>query len=163
MPAAPSPFYELMTLHEARSELRKLVDDGCACPCCSQFAKVYRRKIHATMARELIHFYRRAGRELFDLPLLAGEVSGKRRAYTGDSAKLRYWGLMVEDDARREDGGRAGFWRVTEKGEAWVLDRIRVPKYARIYDGRCLGLMGEPVSIIDALGDKFSYRELMDS
>lgn len=142
--------------------LRELVDDGCSCPLCTQFAKVYRRKIHATMARELIHFYRRAGvGEWFDLPLLAGEVSGKRRAYTGDSAKLRYWGLMVENDARREDGGRAGWWQVTERGRAWVLRQLLIPKYARVYDGRCLGHEGEHVSILDALGTRFDYHELM--
>ena len=154
-------FHDDMTLGEARSLLRTLVDEGERCPCCTQLAKVYKRKIHATMARELIHFWRRAGADWFDLPLLAGEISGKRRAYTGDSAKLRYWGLMMEDNARREDGGRAGWWRVTEKGAMFVRDALLVPKYARIYDGRCLSLDGDPVSIRDSLGDKFRYDDLM--
>lgn len=156
-------FPEQMPLREARDVLRELVEDGHECPLCRQFAKVYRRRVHATMARELIHFYRRAGLEWFDLPLLAGEISGKRRAYTGDSAKLRYWGLMEENDARREDGGRAGWWRVTRRGVDWVTCRLLIPKYARIYDGRCLGYAGEPVSIEDALGERFDYRELMAS
>jgi len=154
-------FRDEMTLGEARSLLRTLVDEGERCPCCTQLAKVYKRKIHSTMARELIHFWRRAGIDWFDLPVLAGEISGKRRAYTGDSAKLRYWGLLQENDTRREDGGRAGWWRVTDKGAAFVRDALLVPKYARIYDGRCLGLDGDPVSIRDSLGDKFRYDDLM--
>jgi hypothetical protein len=156
-------FDDDMSLAQARELLRTLVDEGHRCPCCSQFAKVYRRKIHSTMARELIHFYRRAGLDWFDLPLLAGECSGRRRAYTGDSAKLRYWGLLVENEERRDDGGRAGWWHVTDKGARWVLRSILVPKYARIYDSRCLALDGDPVSIVDALGDRFDYRELMET
>jgi hypothetical protein len=153
---------EIVSLADATRWLREQVDDGARCPCCTQFAKVYRRKIHSTMARELIHFYRRARFEWFDLPLLSGEVSGKRRAYTGDSAKLRYWGLMVEADVEREDGGPAGWWRVTERGAKFVRHDLAVPKYAHIYDSRLLGLHGEPVTVVDALGDKFDYRELMD-
>lgn len=149
-----------MTLAEARAELRELVDDGHACPCCTQFAKVYRRKIHATMARQLVYFYRRAGTDWFDLPQLSGEVTGTR-AWGGDAAKLRYWALLVEADIERDDGGRAGWWRLTSDGVLFVCDELRVPKYARIYDGRCLGLIGEPIGIRDALGDRFDYRELM--
>jgi hypothetical protein len=43
-----------------------------------------------------------------------------------------------------------------------VLNRSLVPTYAQIYDGRCLGYDGEPVSIVDALGKKFDYHELME-
>ena len=57
-----------MTLADARDELRDLVNDGHRCPCCTQFAKVYRRKIHSTTARELIGFYRAAHRDWFYLP-----------------------------------------------------------------------------------------------
>ena len=160
MPAAPSPFYELMTLHEARNRLRELVDDGCSCPCCTQFAKVYKRKVNSSMAVGLIAMYRAFGTEygyVQDLRRQRGATDNR------EESKLRYWGLAEEENIVRPDGGRAGYWRVTDKGAAWALDQIRIPKYARIYDGRCLGLLGEPVSIIDALGDRFDYRELMDS
>ena len=35
-----------MTLDEAKAWLRDQVDDGAHCPCCGQFAKVYKRRIH---------------------------------------------------------------------------------------------------------------------
>lgn len=139
-----------------RDWLRERVDDGVKCPCCMQFAKVYRRKIHAAMAHDLIRFYRAGA---------AGEwrhVRGTLGHDGGDFAKLIYWELIVEDDREREDGGRAGWWQITPKGVAYVTDCLRVPKYARIYDGRCLELIGAPVGIRDALGMKFSYRQLMD-
>lgn len=142
------------TLLEAKNWLRERVDDGERCPCCTQFAKVYKRQIHATMARDLIRFYRAAGvGEWLHLPSLTG--------WGGDFGKLRYWGLTEEEIERRPDGGRAGFWLVTGIGESWVKGQIRISKYAHIYDGRCLRLSGEGVTIYDALGSKFNYDELM--
>jgi hypothetical protein len=147
-------FADTMTLREARDELRGLVDHGHRCPCCTQFAKVYRRKLHSQMAVALIKLYRAgAAYEWVHLPAVT--------RMGGDSAKARYWGLIVEETERRDDGGRSGWWQLTEDGIAFVTMRLRVPKYARVYDGRCLGLHGEPVTICECLGSRFSYDELM--
>lgn len=150
-------FTDDMTLGEARDLLRKLVDEGHKCPCCTQFAKVYRRTIHAAMARDLIASYRMYGSGVFfDLTT----VTGKRG--TGDFTKLRYWGLVEQEEGHREDGStRVGRWRITPAGEAWLYARTTVTKYARLYDGRCLSLVGDQVNIKDALGKKFDYTELM--
>lgn len=149
-------FDSSMTLGEARDLLRTLVPKGHECPCCRQFAKVYRRKIHSRMAYDLIRIWRTEPDGWFHMPTVLG-ING------GDTAKLVYWGMMEEESERREDGGRAGWWRLTDDGRAFANNVVRVPKYALIYDGRCIGLRGEPTSIIDALGDKFDYRELMSS
>jgi hypothetical protein len=50
---------------------------------------------------------------------------------------------------------------VTRLGARFVRGEIRIAKYARVYNGRCLGLEGEPVDIRDALGTQFNYSELM--
>jgi hypothetical protein len=67
--------------------------------------------------------------------------------------------------AVRDDGStRAGWWQVTGDGQRFVARQIRVAKFARIYDGRCLSLdTSETVSIVDALNDRFNYDELMQS
>jgi hypothetical protein len=148
---------ETDTLGAARDWLRERVDEGVACPCCTQFAKVYRRKINSGMAHALIRMHRHAGSDWFYLPDITAQWQGR------DEAGLRYWGLIEELQEKREDGGRAGWWRITPLGTRFVRRAVRVPKYARVYDGRCLSLVGEPVSIIDALGDKFDYHELMSS
>jgi hypothetical protein len=151
-------FTDTMSLDAARELLRALVDEGHRCPCCTQFAKVYKRKINSTMARDLIALYRQAGRDWAYLPDVR-KRSGSRS--NREESKLRYWSLIQEEPAVRPDGGRSGWWRVTQFGEAFVLGRLTVPKYARIYDDRLLGHLGEEVSIMDALGDRFDYRELM--
>jgi hypothetical protein len=145
-----------MTLKEAKEWLLERIDDGAACPCCTQFAKVYRRKINSTMARGLIAAFRAYGTEFGHLQQIRHRGLDNR-----EESKLRYWGLMEDDGETREDGGHAGRWRVTTNGRIWVLNESKVPKYARIYDGRCIGLVGEPQSIVEALADKFDYRELM--
>lgn len=146
-----------ITLAQAREELRARVTDGAVCPCCTQYAKVYRRKITSQVARVLIAMHRDAGTGWVHLPTLI-ERKG------ADEAKARYWGLIEasEDDVREDGSPRVGWWRLTPAGEAFVLDRLRVPKYAHIYDGRCLSLDDtETVSIRDALGTRFDYRDLM--
>jgi hypothetical protein len=146
------------TLLEAQEWLRERVDHGAACPCCTQFAKVYRRKINSSQARALIVQYRHYGSVWAHLPALR-MLQGAQ--HSNEEPKLRYWGLLEEESDRREDGGRAGWWRVTDLGERFVLGQARVEKYARLYDGRCLNLAGPFVSIQDALGNKFNYDDLM--
>lgn len=146
---------EDVTLLAAKNWLRERVDDGEHCPCCGQLAKVYRRQLNAAMARALIMFWRAgATTDWVHGPTLL-------RGARADEGKLRYWGLLDEQYAKRDDGGRAGWWRVTTAGARFVAGTSRVPKYALVYDGRCLGLGGEFITIHDALATRFNYDQLM--
>jgi len=124
------------------------------CPCCKQMAKVYRRKVNSGMAFSLLSMYRLAGTSYLHLPT-------RLNARSREEGKLRYWGLVEEELEKRPDGGRAGYWRVTEKGRHFIFGSIGVPKYARIYDSRLLGFDGPEVLFRDCLGSKFNYDELM--
>lgn len=145
------------SLEEAQAWLRERVAKGEKCPCCGQHAKVYRRKINSGMARALIAMYRHAGTDWLHKPTALRGLGAAAR----DESVLRYWGLLEEATERREDHGHAGWWRVTALGARFARGEIRVQKYARIYDGRCLGLTGDMISIQDALGSKFDLRELL--
>jgi hypothetical protein len=83
----------------------------------------------------------------------------------GDHHKIAqtawFWGLVAEEPGRRPDGGRRGFRRLTERGIAFARNELDVPKYAHVYDGRVLDNDGEYVSILDCLGKRFDYGELM--
>lgn len=147
------------SLADAKQWLREQLDGGAPCPCCTQFAKVYRRKITSRQVRALIRVWRSAGTDWCHVTTVHPSLAGDG----GELSRLRYWGLLEEADERREDGGRAGWWRVTDRGEQYVLGRTTVPKYAHIYDSRCLALSGDLVSVRDALGTKFNYAELMAS
>jgi hypothetical protein len=149
-------FTDDMTLGSAREALYDLVDEGHECPCCHQFAKVYKRQIYSTMARELIRCYKADPHDWFHLPTVVGYNGG-------DITKVRYWGLLEEEVARRVDGGRAGYWRFTSAGRGFVNNVVAVPRYAFLYDGELLFLKGDDTRIVDSLGKKFDYRELMNS
>jgi hypothetical protein len=151
----------MTTLDEVQDEfLNKLFDgDQVRCPCCERDAKLHARQIYSTITRQLVMAYRKFGLEF-------GYIADLKDVgfIGGDYAKLRYWGLVEEEDKVRSDGGRAGCWRVTEKGEQWINGEIKVPKFALIYDGELFGFKGkQEVSIEDCLGKKFSLRELMSS
>ncbi len=144
------------TLQEAKEESRKKAMNGEShpCPLCQQNIKIYHRQIHATLARGLATMYRNGGAsDYVHIPSLPGD--------THELSQLKWWGLIQEENLRREDGGRAGYYRMTERGRLFVLNRQLLPKYAVVYNGKRISLEGDLVSISDCLGDKFSYKELM--
>lgn len=150
----PMP-HHLTSIDALKDWLRERADDGINCPICEQKVKVYRRKINSGMARSLILMYRAGGLDFIHVPTAIG-------ARSREEGKLAYWALVEEERMRRPDGGRAGYWRVTELGELFIRGKVSMPKYARVYNGRVLSLLpAEQVTIKDALGTKFDYHELM--
>jgi hypothetical protein len=149
------------TLGETKDWLRDRVDDGEHCPCCGQMAKVYRRKMTAFTARAMIAMHRFHHDEYVQMPALIRQHLPDLTQ--GGYATLgAYWGLIEEEQIRREDGGRAGWWRLTDLGHDFVLGKITVPKYARIYDSRLLGFVPDDrIHITEVLGTNFDYSELM--
>ena len=147
----------LRTIEEAKAWLRDRIYDGADCPVCTQRVQLYRRKLNAGMAKALIQIYRHAGTEwtrVQDIP------SGPKG---GDYAKLRFWGLLEPRGDVSEDGNSAGWWRVTDKGRAFVLDQAVVPSHVGTYNNKTYPLR-DPVTLItvrEALGERFKYDELM--
>jgi hypothetical protein len=155
-------FSDEMTLGEARDELRELVERGHECPCCRQFAKIYRRKLPVATCRVMIELYRLgAWDEYVYLLNVLDEMTGI--AHQGGYVTMaHWWRLMEQQPGEREDGSdHVGWWRLTPLGVQFVRGEATVPKYARLYDGRRMGLSGEPVTISDCLGHRFDYGELM--
>lgn len=127
---------------------------GGECPCCGQRSQVYKRSINSGMARSLVIMYGKAGKNWINVP---SAVGGKSR----EEGKLRYWGLVTESNNHRADGGHAGWWRVTDKGENFILDGLNVPKYALIYDGTLVRLDGDPVDIKYCIRNRFDLSQLL--
>lgn len=151
-----------ISLQEAIVWLREHYrDEGARCPCCKQIAREYKRTIHAAMAQKLIQFWRTYGTAWGErTPLM---LRGREGAADGggDFAKLRYWQLVEESDEERPDGGRAGWWRVTQLGDQFVQNKLAVHRYAYVFDGKLRRLEGPLYSIERCLGKRFNYNELM--
>jgi hypothetical protein len=137
-----------VTLGEARSWLRDRAAKGERCPCCRQNVKVYRRKLNAGMAAWLIRFM---------LATRYGEWRHFRATArgSGDWSILRFWGLIEKSE------DEVGVWRVTKLGRDFASRRVLVLSHAVIYDNQCLRLDGDPITVVNALGRKFDYQELM--
>lgn len=144
------------SLIEARAYvMRDRYGLGVHCPVCDQFAKVYRRRLNASMVRSLLDIYAAGGTTLYvHTPTL---LKGRR----GEEARLSYWGLTDESRETRPDGGKRGYWRVTRRGELFLKGVISVPSYALIYDSQLLRLDGEPTTVKDALGHEFNLAEVL--
>ena len=159
-----------VSLLDAKRWLMPLIKDGAHCPCCGQLAKVYRRRISAYMCRVLLAMYRKGGiTEWVYLPDIARSIKGGR-----DESFLGFWRLMEENQDKRADGGRVGWWRVTRKGEQFIRGEIGVIQYVHVYDNRAVHGFGTPgsagwwptftgpeVTLIDALRVRFNYADLM--
>lgn len=138
--------------------------EGVVCPCCSQQATVYARRITSTMARGLALFYRHA-REQGDAWLNFPEYTRANNMGTlgqgGDWMKLTLWSLLERREAHREDGSnRVGDARITPIGRRFCTRRATVTKIAHVYNGVVLRFSGPEVTIDDALGRKFRYDEI---
>lgn len=147
-------------LEEARTWLLERLADGETCPCCGQYAKEYRRTIHASMASALIKTYRAGGRERRGWVTIKNHLDHPELA---DFAKLAHWSLVEAKPGERDDGSkRVGIWRVTDMGEEFVAGRLAVAKYARVFNGECRGHDPLPmIGIRDCLAKTFNYEELM--
>lgn len=154
-------FLDTMTLAEARDLLRTLVDDGHACPCCTQMARVYQRPMTAVAARAVVALWREHRHEFGHMPTVARQHAADVAHQGGYLVLAAHWGLIEPETAVRGDQGRAGYWRVTPAGEQWAHGRSTVEKYARLYDGRCLGHTGPAVTVLEVLGTGFDLNELL--
>jgi hypothetical protein len=155
------PFRDDMTLAQAREVLRPLAVDGAACPCCKQHVRVYRRKLTATAAQAVAELYAEHGLDFGHLPTVAQKHMPERAHQGGYLVLGAHWSLISEERHLRPDTGRAGYWRVTPLAEQWLRGEASVPKYARIYAGRCLGLEGDLVTVADVLDENFDFAELI--
>jgi hypothetical protein len=163
-----------ISLAEARKKTLAAAEQGIECPCCGQFVKLYRRKFNCAMARVLLSIYRWTEKKLAETSDFGAEwlhVPGhllKHKLPRSDEAKMTLWGLLESMQGERQDGSRRnGYYRITDLGKRFARNEVRLPKYVWIYNQRPFGFSdgkvrpNETISIIEALGESFDYRELM--
>jgi len=73
----------------------------------------------------------------------------------GDYGKSRHWGLTRQ----KEDS--VGLWQPTREGILFVQNKTTVLSHVLLYNDKFHGYSGNEISIIDALGPKYDYNELM--
>lgn len=158
-------FHGRDTLKEERERLLREREKGTHCAACGQFVKLYHRQIHSTMAHALIQCYlmmKGDTAEWFHVTQMM-KRPGCSNA-NGDFQKLCIWGLMEEHpvEEKPENGAKSsGLWRLTVQGCEFSRRKLKVPKYAHIYNDTLLGFSDEMTDIVSCLKKRFNYEELM--
>lgn len=153
------------TLPEARRFFFEKLREGAVCPCCERFGKVYRRKLNSGMALTVVKMFRNARDPGGWIHMVA---VGNFGLPSRDYGTLQHWSLTESSIDVKEDGNPdAGYWRLTEKGRAFARNEISVPKYVYLYNDKPIE-SDEPeaalrTTIVEALGGRFDYDELMES
>ena len=140
------------------------LDKGVVCPCCGQFAKRYRRSIHAQMAAWLICLVRVWEREQDWVDVKTLPARG------GDYGKLVLWGLArLRPNPNDPSKRTSGLWLPTTTGVEFAHRRLRISKYVYVYNGAVdtragAGGFDDPlIDVVEALGERFDYEELMNA
>lgn len=148
-----------LTLAAAREQWfnRTIKQDGGHCPCCDRFGKMYRRRMNRTMAASLI-WLQNAGDGWIDVPKLAP----KWVVRTNQLSTLKWWGLIERMPA--DPTGKVkhtGLWRVTDAGSLFAMGITTAPAWVLTYNDEPIEFSTEQISIEDALGTGFDYRDVM--
>lgn len=143
------------------------------CPCCCQVVKFYKRSLTSSMAAALMHVHRYFEKNDADEWLHVEDYLKQlpiSSAVRGDYGKLVHFktlageSLLIKKMGLREDGSdRNGYWKITSSGRAFVLDKVRVPKWVRLYCNKVYDVSGELIGIKDALRKQFDYKELLNA
>lgn len=141
---------------------------GTKCPTCGQHVQLYRRGLGSSMVRALVAIYQYFRQSDSLEWLKVPDFLLRHGIPRADEAKLVYWGLLEPFVGLRKDGSpRNGYYRITDLGRQFVEDRVRVPKYVYVYNSEVYGFSDggrypvQMISIIEALGRRFNYIELM--
>ena len=151
----------MKTLAEARSDFQTVIrGDGGKCPCCRRWGKINGYQINSTQTRGMIwmlkNFRKNAWVDLAKAP--------KWILRSKSMATLHHWGLLEAKPKKDDEDKRAsGLWRLTPRGHDFIRRRTTMPKYAFVFDNRLIKVSKEQVDVVQALGKKFSYEELMST
>lgn len=123
------------------------------CPCCGRFNKIYERRLHTTICRQLIILYRAGA---------ADHYVHSKKAGGPDFTIAKFWGLIQSKPNDSNRGKKdSGFWALTKLGVEFVQNLAAVPTYAFLYNDQVLKFSEEMSDIEECLGRKFNYSELM--
>lgn len=151
------------TLEEAKNWLRERLHEGERCPCCTQFAKVYKKKLNSGMVSRLVHLERMSRGD--NVWISVNDLYSKTKSVSPkDFPCLKHWQLIEAKGDTPDDGAKSsGYWRITDLGRQFVRGEVSMKRYIYLYDNRLMKFSEETITIHEALGDNFDFKELMRS
>jgi len=150
---------EVTHLEQLRHDWKvKIEGDGGYCPCCDRWGKVYKRPLNAAMARALMWLTQAPDRGDGWVHVPSTAPTWMLRA--PQLTTLHLWGLVIGFDTDTKLAS-SGLWKPTPLGVAFAENQARVQRYVYVYNNEVRGYEGDEISIIDALGEKYNYHDIM--
>lgn len=149
---------ELLT---AYPELKSMLEKGGLCPCCGQVVKMYTYKLYSLSSLALIRLYQKTNQKQKAYHISEISESDGITPRASHFAELRHWGLIEPLKTNDPNKKSSGYWMITEKGRAFVEQGIKLPEKIKMFNNTFFGFEGDEIDIIQSLGNKFSYYELM--
>ena len=133
---------------------------GYKCECCNQYIKLYSRHFNCNMALALIFLYKHQNKGFIHLEN-SMVAEGFQRC--GDASYMLHYNLIANMPEKRKDGSkRNGHYQITGFGILFVEGYTKVYEKFLICNNKFEGFEGKEIDIIEALGKKFNYTELMN-
>jgi hypothetical protein len=141
-------------------EYRDVLENGGGnCPCCQRWGKINGYQITSTQVRGMIWMFQ----NFFEDEWVDLGKAPKWVLRSKSMATLHHWGLLeTKKNADKKVRG-SGLWRLTPLGRDFIHRHITLPKYAFVFNNRLEKYSEEQVDVVQALGKKFSYEELMNT
>lgn len=152
------------TVAIARAWIMNNLEHGGYCPACSRIAIYKNYPMTDAMARLVIEMYRHHGQEFIHVRTF--ELNDKVVDRDNFVAKIAIRGLVEADTNRRSDGGKTGWYRVTDAGINWIFNHSKTPASIKSYNAfRDRGTVPSDklvtVSQVFDTSTRWSYEELI--
>lgn len=131
--------------------------DGCYCPTCERWAKMYKRPLNSTQARGLIWLYKMGG----DKHWVNITCGPQWLVKSNQLSTTKHWDLVRQKPNTDPTKKTSGIWRLTDTGTAFVEGRRLLRKYRYLFNDVCFGSDTPMVSVRQTLGVHFNYSEMM--
>lgn len=148
-----------MSVTQLKEEWHRTIHDGGGiCPVCDRFGIVYRVGLNATMAKSLIWLSKARHTDGWvDVPNTAPSFVLR----SNQLATTKHWGLVERRPNTDPKIKHSGMWRLTDKGRAFVNNKLRVPKKVYIYNDVVEAWSPEDIGIEECFAERFDYRDAM--
>lgn len=164
-----SPIEEATKVMKGNIFTKEVMSKGCKCPVCNQNVRLQKYTINAETAKCLIDLYKLNKKHPDKIWFHVAEDIKIGISVSGAFAKLRHWGLIEQLPKNNTQVNKrtSGMWRITDKGMDFVLNRIKIEKFIKVYNQTFYGYDEEitdknkPITITDAISTKFNYQELL--
>ncbi len=135
-------------------------ETGYRCKCCGTFIKTYTRSLNSSMCLVLLLMVKHKKFGYFHVEDWLKEIG--RPELRADYHKLRFYNFLEKKIGDRSDGSpRNGMYRITSFGIMFAEGKITAKSKFKILNNQFKGFSGKDITIQEALGNKFSYQELM--